>query len=158
MTGISWTRTTPADMIASFDGLGGALQRNLRNAAEDIGVRIRGAAAENAPVDTGRLRASLESRVIVDGSVLRVVIGTNLDYAAPMEFGTSPFMPPPSALRGWAGRVLGDENLAFPVALSISATGLDERRYLRDALEENIDWAEGRIVDAVEAAFEEAFG
>jgi HK97 gp10 family phage protein len=55
-----------------------------------IVLQIERDAKSIVPVDTGNLRASIESRVIRnnDGGITGVV-GTNTDYAAFVEFGTS---------------------------------------------------------------------
>ena len=131
-----------------------ALPTQLNSAADDIAVRLRGRAAENAPVDTGQLRSSLEGAVEQIGeTVFRIVVGSNLDQAGPMEFGTEAgHFPPVDELRDWARRVLGDESAAYPVARSIAETGLEARRYLRDSFED-LEFALNRVVEAVVDAF-----
>jgi len=147
---------TPQELLKALDRLPDALNGQLGQAARDIGERIAGDARENAPSDTGQLGSSNESVVsAVGGTLVEVHVGTNLEYAAPQEFGADPFFPPPSALRDWARRVLGDADAAYPVARSISETGIEEKRFLRDAFENNIQWAADRINDAVEAALRE---
>ena len=143
----------PDDFIAAIEDFTNALAGRLEAAVEDIALKIRGEAQEEAPVDTGRLRASLEEVVEnVGGEVFRARVGSNLEYAAPMEFGTSPFFPPPSDLRRWAGRVLGDESMAFPVARAIAASGIEEQPYLGPAFEGIATWAVDRITAAVDGA------
>ena len=145
----------PSDLATALDALPGALNDSLRGAARDIGQRIRGDAAEEAPVDTGQLASSIEAAVETVGeTIIEIRVGTNREGAAAQELGTDPgHFPPPSALRDWARRVLGDESAAYPVAKSISETGLEEQPYLRPAFEENIVWAVDRINDAVTEAF-----
>ena len=147
----------PSELAASFEALPGAINDSLEVAAQDIGQRIRGAAAENAPVDTGQLASNIEAVVESVGETLvEIRVGTNRDGAAAQEFGTDPgHFPPPSALRDWARRVLGDEGAAYPVARSIAETGLDEQPFLRPAFRENLEWALDRINDAVTEAFAE---
>ena len=147
----------PRELAEAFDALPSALNDHLEDAAEDIGVRIASAARENAPVDRGRLRSSI-SHVVenVGETLMQIRVGSNVDQAAPQEFGTDPgHFPPISALRGWARRVLGDESAAYPVARSIAETGLDAQPFLGPAFRENLEWALDRINDAVEAAFAE---
>jgi len=159
MTGIEWQGMSPADVAASLRELSGALKSELEGAAKDIGQRIRGAAADNAPVDTGRLASSLEAVVEnVSSTLVQIRVGSNLDYAKAHEFGVDAgeIFPPPSELRDWARRVLGNPDLAFPVAESIHETGLEEKRYLRDAFEQHVEWAVDRINDAVEQAIQQA--
>lgn len=145
----------PADLVSALDALPDALNDSLRGAARDIGQRIRGDAADDAPVDTGQLASSIEAVVqAVGNTIVEIRVGTNRDGAAAQEFGTDPgHFPPPSALRDWARRVLGDESAAYPVAKSIAETGLDEQPYLRPAFKENVTFIADRVNDAVSAAF-----
>ena len=57
-----------------------------RKALEEIGLQAEGYVQLITPVDTGRLRASISHRVIDENSV---AIGTNVEYAAYVERGTS---------------------------------------------------------------------
>lgn len=50
-----------------------------------MGAAAEGHAKSNAPVDTGRLRNSITHQEIADATV----IGTNVEYAAAQELGTS---------------------------------------------------------------------
>lgn len=54
-------------------------------ALEKIGILVEGRAADNAPVDTGRLKNSIKSEV--DGDF--AIIGTAVEYAPYQELGTS---------------------------------------------------------------------
>jgi len=144
------------ELVEALESIPGVLERKLEGAAQDIWVRIERAAKENAPADTGNLQNSIRSVVESIGeTLLEIRVGAEAEYAAPQEFGTDPFFPPPSALRDWARRVLGDEDLAYPVAQSISETGLDAQPFLVPAFEDNLEWAVDRINDAVEAALRE---
>ena len=152
----SFDGTPPRELGRALDRLPDVLDDKLTRAARDIGQRIRGAAAENAPVDTGTLASSIEAVVQSVGKTVTMIrVGTNQPGAAAQEYGADPFFPPPSELRDWARRVLGDPDAAFAVAQSISETGISEKRYLRDAFEENLEWVLDRINGAVEAAFRE---
>lgn len=51
---------------------------------DKIGFTIEGKAKELCPVDTGRLRSSIQHKVLEDE--LAVVIGTNVPYAKHVEF------------------------------------------------------------------------
>jgi len=145
---------SPEELAGALDRLPSALNEHLEQAGRRIGERFRGDAAANAPKDRGDLASSIESVVrSVAGTLIEIRFGSNLDYAAPHEFGTGPFFPPPSELRGWARRVLGDGDLAYPVAQSIAETGIEEKRFLRDALEDNLVFAVAQIEQAVDRAF-----
>ena len=58
---------------------------------EAIGLDAEGVAAGKAPVDTGRLKNSIDHAVVE--SEKAVYIGTNVDYAPYQEFGTSRGIP-----------------------------------------------------------------
>ena len=75
--------------IEGVDGVINALQnlvsgRKLQNALAMAGEVVRADAVDNCPVDTGRLRDSITSTVEGDSAV----IGTNVEYAPYVEFGT----------------------------------------------------------------------
>jgi hypothetical protein len=150
---LTWEGGSPADLRESIEALPAALEDAFDSAGDDIVSRMRGTADEEAPADEGRLSSSIEGFTeTVGGTLFRIVIGTNVEYARPLEEGTDPFFPPPSELRGWASRVLGDADLAYPVARSIAETGIEEHRFLRSGLYDNIEWALDRLLEAIEDA------
>lgn len=59
------------------------------NALRATGYAVQNTAKMLCPVDTGRLRASIYSRSGRDSRGYFVEIGTNVAYAAFVEFGTS---------------------------------------------------------------------
>ena len=91
-----------------------------------------------APVDTGRLRASIVSQVRSVNFPRRVegVVSSNVEYAPHMEYGTEHNkMPPISALQGWARRHGAN---AFLVARAILRRGgLKGRFYFKRAIDKN---------------------
>lgn len=112
----------------------------------------------NAPVDEGRLRASITADVRDEGSAIVGVIGSNVEYAPYMEHGTGLLAdeggsgrhnPPPSALAGWASR----HGLnPYAVARAIAKRGgLKPRRFFRDAIESSgfASTVERYVVEAV---------
>lgn len=82
------------------------LQRHLQQLEVDteddlvrVGLRVQATARSLCPVDTGRLRSSIVMRKGRDGMGFYVEVGTNVSYAAFVEFGTSkskaqPFLTP----------------------------------------------------------------
>ena len=62
-------------------------------------ISVEAEAKTRAPVDTGRLRASLTHEVLAESASA----GTNVVYAPFVEFGTRPHFPPLGAIAGWAG-------------------------------------------------------
>lgn len=75
--------------IEGIDGVMNMLQDfvsegRIQHALAVAGEVVRADAAANAPVDTGRLRGSITCQV--DGN--SALIGTNVEYAVYVEFGT----------------------------------------------------------------------
>lgn len=64
-----------------------ALQIAVKRGLSACGEKAVGYAQDNCPVDTGRLRGSIT--YAVDGD--DCIIGTNVEYAAYVEFGTGKF-------------------------------------------------------------------
>ena len=64
------------------------INKALEQALEEIGLTAEGYAKLICPVDTGRLRNSITHEVDADENV--VYIGTNVEYAAPVELGVPP--------------------------------------------------------------------
>jgi HK97 gp10 family phage protein len=90
----------------------------------------------NAPVDTGRLRASITPEVR-RGNPIEGIVGSNVDYAPYMELGTRPHWPPWGAgtpLAVWAKR---HGISAYLVARAIAKKGTKARRFLQAAYEDN---------------------
>ena len=85
-----------------------------------------------APVDTGRLRASIKTEV----EPLKATIAPTVHYGAYVEFGTRPHWPPVSALEPWARRhgfpTVGG---AYLVARAISRHGTKPHPYMRPGAE-----------------------
>lgn len=64
-----------------------ALPEQIEQALTAIGLTAETYAKKDCPVDTGRLRNSITHAV--DSGEQAVYIGTNVEYAAPVELGTS---------------------------------------------------------------------
>lgn len=69
------------------------MEAALATALEEIGLTAEGYAKSACPVDTGRLRNSITH--IVDEGGKCAVIGTNVEYAAYVELGTTRQKPQP---------------------------------------------------------------
>lgn len=62
-----------------------------RRAMERCGNQAEGYAKDLAPVDTGRLRNSIAHKVVAGEQETAAYIGTNLEYAPYVEFGTGKY-------------------------------------------------------------------
>lgn len=111
------------------------LRAAVVSAMRESAVLIQSLAKLNAPVFRGLLRVSIAQNVAEDGDRIVGEVGSGLPYASVIEEGrSSGWFPPPSALKAWARRKLGDERLAFVVARAIKRRGFHARPYLRPAL------------------------
>ena len=63
-----------------------ASDKALMKGIEKGCLRVEATAKEKSPIDTGLLRASIRHEL--NASKLEGIVGTNLEYAAPQEFGT----------------------------------------------------------------------
>jgi len=78
-----------------FRSVDGPVGKDLARRA----IQVERTAKHLAPVDTGRLRSSVNHSLKIDGRGLVAFIGTNVDYAIYQEFGTryqrgTPFLRP----------------------------------------------------------------
>ena len=119
------------------------------NAFRDATLIIQRDAKINAPVDTGRLRASITPEVKAFGNEIQGIVGSNVVYAPFMELGTRPHWPPVAALEVWARR---HGMNAFVVARAIATKGIKARKFLQNAFETN----RARIIARIERGIEEA--
>lgn len=126
----------------------GALREPFRKFFERCGQAVKTEAQRRAPVDTGRLRASIAYEIGDESPLPRTVrIGSRVHYAPYMEYGTArqgdpdvphraKHWPPAGALDRWA-YLHGIEDGGGAVAEAIGKRGgLKPRRYLRGALSE----------------------
>jgi phage gpG-like protein len=75
-------------------------------------IQVQRGAKQRCPVDTGRLRASITEALGEDAQGLVARIGTNVEYARHVEFGTvrmraQPFLRPglrAAGMQGWSNQ------------------------------------------------------
>jgi len=106
------------------------------NAMRTAVLLVQRDAKRLAPVDTGLLRASIMPEVRAQDRTVQGVVGSNVTYAAAVELGSRPHMPPLAALEAWAAR---HGTTARAVARGIAMHGTRPRAFLSGALEENQD-------------------
>lgn len=102
MAGQSRTSKVNVDDKAFLKSLQAAVGRLKIETAADLsrlGLDIQNRARELCPVDTGRLRSSIRAVDGKDATGVYVDVGTNVEYAPHVEFGTSrmpaqPYMRP----------------------------------------------------------------
>jgi hypothetical protein len=107
----------------------GRMSDDVARAVERTRIDVQNEARRRAPVDTGRLRSSIVSRAEGGGRSLGYVVGTNVSYAADVEFGTSPHVIKPRYKQAlyWPGA-------SHPVA-QVNHPGTAAKPFLRPAIE-----------------------
>jgi len=96
-------------------------------------LKMQELATINCPVDTGRLRNSINLRPSTPGyTTYQLADGT--DYGVNLEFGTSPHFTSASNLKDWSRRVLSDEKAAYAVRNAIAKRGTEAQPFFRPAL------------------------
>lgn len=88
--------------------------RAIDRALEEIGLAAEGYAKRRCPVDTGNLRNSITHAV--ESAEDAVYVGTNVEYAAYVELGTSrtqaqPYLRPAATEHGSTYRSIIERNL-----------------------------------------------
>ena len=88
-----------AEWSAGFDAAASQLRARTERQLTRLGLQIQSNARRACPVDTGRLRASIVAEPVTrQGDRLVLKVGTNVSYAAYVEFGTR-FMAPQPYMR-----------------------------------------------------------
>ncbi|MDD5276742.1 MAG: hypothetical protein PHR16_11770 [Methylovulum sp.] len=98
----------------------------------------------------------------VPGGVMGVV-GTSINYAVPVELGTSPHFPPLAPLEDWAIAKLGMErtqakSVAWAIAKKIATVGTDGAFMFRDGFAAVNPYIQTRLAKAVDDALAEIAG
>lgn len=80
-------------------------KKKVKDALFRKGLKIEAEAKRLAPVDTGRLRSSITTVMDDSGRGVKVRVGTNVEYAPYIEFGTEPYVIEPDEAEAlkWTG-------------------------------------------------------
>ena len=76
------------ELMAKLNGMQGNSTEALKKGIGRACARIQADAKQNCVVDTGRLRASIVTEVHIEGNTVVGTVGTNVEYAPYVEFGT----------------------------------------------------------------------
>ncbi|MGV9579728.1 HK97-gp10 family putative phage morphogenesis protein [Streptomyces sp. NPDC003509] len=107
----------------------GGMSDDVKRAVERTRIGVQNEARRRAPVDTGRLRSSIVSRSEGSGRTVGYVVGTNVNYAAAVEYGTAPHVIKPKNKKAlyWPGA-------RHPVA-QVNHPGTRAQPFMRPAVE-----------------------
>jgi HK97 gp10 family phage protein len=107
----------------------GGMSNDVKTAVNRTRIDVQNEARRRAPVDTGRLRSSIVSRAENSGRRVGYVVGTNVGYAAAVEYGTAPHVIKPKHKKAlyWPGA-------RHPVA-QVNHPGTRPQPFMRPAIE-----------------------
>jgi HK97 gp10 family phage protein len=107
----------------------GGMSKDVKKAVDQTRIDVQNEARRRAPVDTGRLRSSIVSRAETSGRSVGYVVGTNVNYAAAVEYGTAPHVIKPKNKKAlaWPGG-------RHPVA-KVNHPGTRAQPFMRPAIE-----------------------
>lgn len=121
------------EAIAKLKSLSVETKSKVINQTAKSSLKIEAESKNKAPVDTGRLRSSIQTRFEDEGLI--GIIYSDVAYAPYVEFGRKAGKPPPSsALKGWARRHKM-EGLSYVIARSIGRKGVKAQPFLRPSFE-----------------------
>jgi len=125
------------------------------NAMRDSALMVERDAKINAPVDTGRLRASIVPEIVAGADQIWGIVGSNVTYAASVEYGSRPHMPPIEPLAAWVrrhhiGEAGYEYGIAMLIAWKIAAHGTKARPYLEPAFQKNEAAIRNKFDQAIE--------
>jgi HK97 gp10 family phage protein len=133
------------ELADDLESMADEVQEAIDGAVEKTALQVERSAKQKAPVDTGNLRASIQT--VPDGLAQRLV-GTNVEYAPDVEFGTQPHVITPTDAE--ALRFEGsDGDIVY--AKSVDHPGTPAQPFLRPALREH----ESDLVENIRAAIDD---
>ena len=120
-----------------LDGIEKAISREL----EDTAHKIERQAKELVPVDTGKLRSSIDA----SGSGMKYEITASTPYARHIEYGTRPHVITGNPDLVWEGQING------PVHM-VHHPGNKAYKYMETACDAQVDGIDDRIAKAIDKA------
>ena len=136
MAGVRLGAGTSASVTINTRQYENALRRALGRQSDEVrraivqtGVDVQNKARELCPVDTSRLRSSIVHRIDGSGRTTGVTVGSNVVYAAAIEYGLDKFdiFPKNKKALFWPGA-------AHPVKV-VHHPGIEAQPFMRPALE-----------------------
>jgi hypothetical protein len=119
-----------SNMRALLTGQNGAVVTYMY----DIGRQVQNEAKRRCPVDEGRLRASIENTVSVNGTQVIVRVGTVVSYAMDVHEGTGIYGPSGKVIRPTSAKALTWRPRAGPRVFVKWVRGQRGNPFLTDAL------------------------
>lgn len=83
------------EVLAMFEKIANEVPKAMEDIVSNAGAVALTEARNKVPVDTGALKGSLTLEVDLDEDTPSAIVGTNLEYAPAVEYGTSRQRPQP---------------------------------------------------------------
>lgn len=83
------------EVLAMFEKIANEVPKAMKDIVSNAGAVALTEARNKVPVDTGALKGSLTLEVDLNGDTPSATVGTNLEYAPAVEYGTSRHRPQP---------------------------------------------------------------
>lgn len=123
------------DAHAALKRMGKVRFRNVAGRwGRKTAISLEHRAKQNAPVDMGRLRASITHRIIEIGNGVIARTGSNVKYAAFQEFGTGIYGPRKRLIRPVRAKVLSWKPKSGKRVFVKFVRGVRPKRYFTKAL------------------------
>lgn len=109
MSDIALSFTVPLEEAGLLGGAGATILEDLAKAATEASLLAEREAKEAVPYSRGTLRDSLAAvPVTIGATTVEAGVGTSLPYAAAVELGTKPHMPPLEPILDWVKRTFDE--------------------------------------------------
>lgn len=130
------------ELAGDLTSMADEVREALDSAVQKTAFQVERSAKQNAPVDTGTLRASLRT---VQTGTAEYAVGTNVEYAPAVEYGTDPHVITPDGdflyFEGRGGHLIRKRSVNHP--------GTPAQPFLRPALNEHESDLEANIAAAI---------
>ena len=133
---------TLAMLAEKFSAVEDAVDLALDLGASDIETE----AVMLCPTDAGELAQSIKKNKVGE---LNYEIGSHLEYAASVEFGSRPHWAPKKAIEEWAMRKGLDEAAAEMIWISIGVKGTQAHPFLRPAFQKYKEPIIKQVIEAI---------
>ncbi|TDT63424.1 HK97-gp10 family putative phage morphogenesis protein [Fonticella tunisiensis] len=130
-------------LLLKLESLGGNTEKALEKGIDKAVRRVKRDAKLLAPVDTGRLRNSIQHKTTNDSGKIEGIVSTNVKYAPYVEFGTGQ--------RGENAQIDRPEGISYRQ----DWTGQDPQPFLFPALVQNQSNIKKDIISEVKKAIKE---
>lgn len=130
-------------LLAKIKAFGERAVPELERAMNQSVLLVEATAKANAPWNFGQLRGSISGQVTrAAGTTVEGAVGSNLVYAASVEFGQRAHFPPVERIELWVRRKfqMGEDEsgpVAYLVARKIASSGTEPDPYLIPAFKTN---------------------